>query len=55
MKSDNKWYDTNARNLPELKTGDTVWIQGNKSWDSKAQVKEQCNTPRSFKSEDRKW
>ena len=49
VKPENKWYNANARNLPELKIGDTVRIQGNKTWDRKAQVTEQCNTPRSFK------
>ena len=49
MKPENKWYNANARNLPELKIGDTVRIEGNKTWDRKAQVTEQCNTPRSFK------
>ena len=48
-KPENKWYNTNARNLPELKTDDTVRIQGNKTWDRKSQVTEQCNTPGSFK------
>ena len=45
VKPENKWYNANARNLPELKTGDMVRIQGNKTWDRKAQVTEQCNTP----------
>ena len=49
VKPENKWYNANARNLPELKIGDTVRIQGNKTWDRKAQATEQCNTPRSFK------
>ena len=49
VKPENKWYNANARNLPELKIGDMVRIQANKTWDRKAQVTEQCNTPRSFK------
>ena len=49
VKPENKWYNANARNLPELKIGDTVRIQGNKTWDRKAQVTEQCYTRRSFK------
>ena len=35
VKPENKWYNANARNLPELKIGDTVRIQGNKTWDRK--------------------
>ena len=49
VKPENKWYHTNAKNLPELKIGDTVRIQGNTTWNRKAQVTEQYNTPRSFK------
>ena len=44
VKPENKWYNANARNLPDLKIGDTVRIQGNKTWDRKAQVTEQCST-----------
>ena len=36
VKPGNKWYDTNARNLPDLKIGDMVRIQGNKTWNRKA-------------------
>ena len=52
MKPESKWNNTNARNLPKLKIGNTIRIQGTeqrRTWDRKAQVTEQCNTPRSFK------
>ena len=50
VKPENKWDNARiARILPELKISDIVRIQGNMTWDRKAQVTENCNTPRSFK------